>query len=69
MDEKQEQRPKQRRGFAVMDPARVRAIASLGGIAAHESGRGHQWTPEEAAEAGRKGGAASRGGRGKARAA
>ncbi|WP_375434331.1 KGG domain-containing protein [uncultured Hymenobacter sp.] len=48
------------RGFAAMDPATQRRIASEGGKASHESGRGHQWTPEEARAAGRKGGQASR---------
>jgi general stress protein YciG len=58
-------RPKQRRGFAAMDPAKQRTIASLGGKASHARGTGHEWTAEEAREAGRKGGRASRGGRGK----
>ena len=48
------------RGFAAMDPATQRRIASEGGKASHESGRGHQWTPEEARAAGRKGGQSSR---------
>jgi uncharacterized protein len=46
-----------------MDPARVREIASKGGRIAHQKGVGHEWTTEEAREAGRKGGLASRGGR------
>jgi general stress protein YciG len=58
-------RPKQRRGFAAMDPAKRRSIASLGGKASHARGTGHKWSAEEAREAGRKGGRASRGGRGK----
>ncbi len=33
-----------------------RAIASLGGKAAHVKGRAHQWTSAEAIRAGRKGG-------------
>ncbi len=33
-----------------------RAIAGLGGKAAHEKGRAHTWTREEARVAGRKGG-------------
>ncbi|MBC6989540.1 MULTISPECIES: KGG domain-containing protein [Hymenobacter] len=49
------------RGFAAMDPAQQRRIASEGGKASHESGRGHRFTSEEAREAGRKGGQASRG--------
>lgn len=47
----------QRRGFAVMDPARQREIASKGGKAAHARGTAHEWTTEEARAAGRKGGA------------
>jgi general stress protein YciG len=56
---KSDGRPRARRGFAVMDPARVREIARRGGKAAHEKGRAHTFTPEEAREAGRKGGLAS----------
>jgi general stress protein YciG len=48
------------RGFAVMDPARQREIASLGGRTAHETGRAHTWSSEEAKEAGRKGAAAKK---------
>ena len=47
------------RGFGSMDKARQRKIASMGGVAAHAKGVAHQWTPEEAREAGRKGGRAS----------
>ena len=46
------------RGFASMDPARQREIASEGGRAAHEKGTAHEFTSEEAREAGRKGGQA-----------
>lgn len=49
------------RGFAAMDPARQREIAREGGRAAHNQGVAHQWTSEEAREAGRKGGQNSRG--------
>ena len=42
------------RGFASMDPQKRREIASKGGRAAHEKGTAHEWTPEEAREAGRK---------------
>jgi general stress protein YciG len=49
-----------RRGFASMDPAEQRRIASEGGKASHASGQGHKWTAEEAREAGRKGGLTSR---------
>ncbi|HCW4980341.1 TPA: hypothetical protein OXO37_001932, partial [Acinetobacter baumannii] len=40
------------RGFASMDPERVREIASKGGRAAHASGNAHEFTSEEAREAG-----------------
>lgn len=46
------------RGFASMDPQKQREIASKGGKAAHQSGRAHEFTSEEAREAGRKGGQA-----------
>lgn len=52
---------KRPRGFAAMDPATQRRIASEGGRASHQSGRGHRFTSEEARAAGRKGGQASRG--------
>ena len=41
-----------RRGFASMDPNQQRAIASLGGRAAHLSGNAHEFTSEEARRAG-----------------
>ena len=44
------------RGFASMDPEKRRAIARMGGKAAHAKGTAHQWTEEEARVAGRKGG-------------
>lgn len=47
-----------RRGFASMDEGRQRAIASEGGRAAHARGTAHEFTSEEAREAGRKGGEA-----------
>ena len=50
---------KEDRGFASMDPAKQREIASKGGRAAHEKGTAHEWSSEEAREAGRKGGMAS----------
>ena len=49
------------RGFAGMDEAKQREIASKGGKAAHQSGNAHEFNSEEAREAGRKGGS-SRGG-------
>jgi general stress protein YciG len=42
-----------------MDPAKQREIASKGGKAAHQKGTAHEWTSEEARDAGRKGGIAS----------
>ena len=44
------------RGFAAMDEAKQRQIASKGGKAAHEKGTAHEFTPEEARVAGKKGG-------------
>jgi len=58
-------RPKQRRGFAAMDPNKQKEIASKGGKASHALGTGHEWNSDAARAAGRKGGQASRGGRGK----
>ena len=46
------------RGFAGMDPAQQREIASEGGRAAHASGHAHEFTSDEARAAGRKGGEA-----------
>ncbi len=46
------------RGFAAMDVARQRAIASAGGRAAHAKGTAHEFTSDEARAAGRKGGEA-----------
>jgi general stress protein YciG len=53
------------RGFASMPPEKQREIASKGGKAAHEKGTAHEFTSEEAREAGRKGGQASGGARGR----
>ena len=50
---------KEDRGFASMDRNKQREIASKGGKAAHQTGTAHEWTSEEAREAGRKGGMAS----------
>ncbi|MGL5805558.1 MAG: KGG domain-containing protein [Xenococcaceae cyanobacterium] len=47
-----------KRGFASMDAEKQREIASKGGKAAHEKGTAHEFTSEEAREAGRKGGEA-----------
>ena len=56
---------KERRGFASMSAEKQREIASKGGRAAHEKGTAHEWTADEARNAGRKGGQVSRGGRGR----
>jgi general stress protein YciG len=55
---KDEITPKEKkpRGFAAMDPERQREIASKGGKIAHLRGNAHEFTPDEAREAGRKGG-------------
>ena len=44
------------RGFAAMDPEKQKQIASEGGRAAHRQGVAHEWSRDEAREAGRKGG-------------
>lgn len=49
-------RPKSNRGFASMDASKQREIASKGGKAAHSQGRAHEFSPDEARVAGRKGG-------------
>jgi general stress protein YciG len=49
---------KSRRGFASMDEARQREIASKGGRAAHAKGTAHEFDSSEARAAGRKGGEA-----------
>ena len=46
------------RGFASMDKARQKEIASKGGKAAHAKGTAHEFDSGEAKEAGRKGGLA-----------
>lgn len=47
---------KSNRGFASMDREKQREIASKGGRAAHAKGTAHEWSSEEARQAGRKGG-------------
>jgi hypothetical protein len=42
-----------------MERSKQKEIASKGGKAAHQKGTAHEWTSEEAREAGRKGGMAS----------
>lgn len=46
------------RGFAAMDQEKQREIARKGGRAAHEQGVAHEWSSNEAREAGKKGGQA-----------
>lgn len=46
------------RGFASMSPEKQREIASKGGRAAHAKGTAHEFSANEAREAGRKGGQA-----------
>ena len=50
---------KEQRGFASMDTNKQREIARQGGKAAHVKGTAHEWTSEQAREAGRKGGSAN----------
>jgi general stress protein YciG len=45
-----------KRGFAAMDSSRQSEIASNGGRAAHQKGTAHQFSSDEAREAGRLGG-------------
>lgn len=52
----QQQERRRARGFAAMDREKQRSIASKGGKAAHAKGTAHEFTPEEARRAGRKGG-------------
>lgn len=47
-----------KRGFASMDSAKQKEIASKGGRAAHAKGTAHEFTTDEARVAGRKGGEA-----------
>ena len=49
---------KSNRGFAAMDQNQQREIASKGGRAAHQQGTAHEFSSDEAREAGRKGGMA-----------
>jgi hypothetical protein len=50
------ERTKSNRGFASMTPGKQKEIASKGGKAAHAQGRAHEFTPDEARTAGKKGG-------------
>lgn len=49
-----------KKGFAGMSPERVKEIASMGGKAAHEQHKAHEWTQDEARAAGSKGGKAKK---------
>lgn len=49
------------RGFAAMNAAKQREIASKGGKASHAKGTGHEFTSSEAVAAGRKGGQVTQG--------
>ena len=51
-------KPRRPRGFAAMDRKKVSEIASKGGKAAHAAGTAHQFTSDEARQAGKKGGVA-----------
>lgn len=44
------------RGFAALPTSELRRISSAGGRASHESGHGHEWTSQEARQAGKRGG-------------
>lgn len=57
-DSKSRKSGKALRGFAAMDIEKQRAIASMGGRAAHQQGVAHEFSSEEARAAGRKGGEA-----------
>ena len=48
------------RGFASLNHNRRREISSKGGKLAHAKGTAHEWSPDEAREAGRKGAVARR---------
>ena len=52
-------KPRRPRGFAAMDRKLVSEIARKGGKAAHTAGTAHEFTSDEAREAGRKGGRAT----------
>ena len=48
------------RGFALLTPKQRSKLGRKGGKRSSETGKGHRWTSETAAEAGRKGGRAPR---------
>jgi general stress protein YciG len=45
-----------KQGFAAMGPEKRKEVARRGGQTAHRLGKAHRFTPEEAREAGKKGG-------------
>lgn len=51
-----EEIPKRRRGFALLDRARLSEIGRKGGKRAHELHLAHEFSHEEAVAAGKKGG-------------
>lgn len=53
-----QQKTKGKRGFASMSEEKRKAIAALGGTAAHAKGVAHEFTTKEAKAAGKKGGLA-----------
>lgn len=53
-------KPGRPRGFAAMDPAVHKEICRKGGVAAHQLGKAHEFSSDEAREAGRKGGLAAK---------
>lgn len=57
--DKADAKPRKPRGFAAMDPKLVSEIARKGGKAAHVAGTAHEFTSDEAREAGRRGGLAT----------
>ena len=60
--DKDEQRPKAKRGFAAMSPEKRREIARKGGASVPSEKRSFSQSADLAAKAGRKGGEASHGG-------
>ena len=51
-----EQRPKQKRGFALLAPEDLRELARHGGTTSQANGTANRWTSESARVAGRMGG-------------
>ena len=58
-DVQQEGDGKAKRGFANMDPERVKEVAAQGGKEAQSRGKAHRFNSETGREAGRKGGKAA----------